>query len=359
MPWLPVVQDAVLPAGTPVATPPRSDVVLRSDVTAIDSRLVDAEAEIVALDGRLDTAEADIIALEAVDVTLDTRLDALEAVNRRVIDVNDTVAGLRVTQRGTGNAIEVEDSTTPDTSKFVVDQFGQLGLGVDVPISTIDAASNGVLQVTLGRHSNDGNPARIAGRKSQGTRAAPTIASANSLIFEYNFQAYDGAAYQVGALFLSQIDGTPAAGSMPGLLSFRTTPSGSVTPVENMRITSAGLTAFAFKFGYGLGVGTGGTVVQATSKATGVTLNCCTGLITTNNAALGAGATVSFVVTNNRCEANDNIIIHRKDGGTAGAYHAWIDEVAAGSFRVVLQNYSAGSLSEAVNLHFTIIRGLS
>jgi hypothetical protein len=50
--------------------------------------------------------------------------------NQMVIDTTSaTTAALRVTQRGTGNAIEVEDSTTPDATKFVVDQFGKVGVG--------------------------------------------------------------------------------------------------------------------------------------------------------------------------------------------------------------------------------------
>jgi hypothetical protein len=48
-----------------------------------------------------------------------------------VIDTTSaSVAALRVTQRGAGNAIEVEDSTTPDSTRFVVDQFGKVGVGI-------------------------------------------------------------------------------------------------------------------------------------------------------------------------------------------------------------------------------------
>ena len=51
--------------------------------------------------------------------------------NQMVIDTaSSTTAALRVTQRGAGNAIEVEDSTTPDATKFAVDQFGKVGIGV-------------------------------------------------------------------------------------------------------------------------------------------------------------------------------------------------------------------------------------
>jgi hypothetical protein len=51
--------------------------------------------------------------------------------NQIVIDTaSSTTAALRVTQRGAGNAIEVEDSTTPDATRFAVDQFGKVGIGV-------------------------------------------------------------------------------------------------------------------------------------------------------------------------------------------------------------------------------------
>jgi hypothetical protein len=43
---------------------------------------------------------------------------------------SSSTAALRVTQLGAGNAIEVEDSTSPDSTRFVVDQFGKVGIGV-------------------------------------------------------------------------------------------------------------------------------------------------------------------------------------------------------------------------------------
>lgn len=48
----------------------------------------------------------------------------------QIIDTtNNTLAALRVTQKGTANAIEVEDSTTPDATRFVVDANGKVGIG--------------------------------------------------------------------------------------------------------------------------------------------------------------------------------------------------------------------------------------
>lgn len=47
------------------------------------------------------------------------------------IDINTaTNPALRITQRGTANALVVEDSTSPDSTSFVIDQFGKVGIGV-------------------------------------------------------------------------------------------------------------------------------------------------------------------------------------------------------------------------------------
>jgi hypothetical protein len=48
----------------------------------------------------------------------------------QAVDASNILPALRVTQRGTGNALLVEDSTTPDTSALVVDASGNVGVGV-------------------------------------------------------------------------------------------------------------------------------------------------------------------------------------------------------------------------------------
>jgi len=44
---------------------------------------------------------------------------------------SNTLAAVRITQKGTFPALVVEDSTNPDTTAFVVDQNGSVGVGVD------------------------------------------------------------------------------------------------------------------------------------------------------------------------------------------------------------------------------------
>lgn len=109
----------------------------------------------------------------------------------------------------------------------------------------------------------------------------------------------------------------------------------------------------------GFARGAGGTVTQATSKATGVTLSRLCGQITLHNAALAAAAEVSFTVTNTLVEAADVVLACIQSGATAGAYTVTVDAVAAGSFRVSVGNVSAGSLSEALVLNFVVIKSVT
>lgn len=61
----------------------------------------------------------------------------------QIISVTDnTNAALRVTQLGTGNALVVEDETNPDSTPFVVDSSGNVGIGTN-PNSLLHLSSAG------------------------------------------------------------------------------------------------------------------------------------------------------------------------------------------------------------------------
>lgn len=98
-----------------------------------------------------------------------------------------------------------------------------------------------------------------------------------------------------------------------------------------------------------------GAVTQATNKSTGVTLNKSAGRITMNGASLGAGASVTFTLTNSKISANDVVIVNVSGGGTAGAYWPYVSSMAAGSAVIGLWNSTGGALSEAVVLNFAVI----
>jgi hypothetical protein len=109
--------------------------------------------------------------------------------------------------------------------------------------------------------------------------------------------------------------------------------------------------------GIGYATGAGGSVIQGTSKATGVTLSKVTGTITLHNAALAADAIVSFTLTNTAIAANDMLLINHLSGGTIGAY-VFNAACAAGSATITVANRSAGSLSESPVLQFALIKGV-
>lgn len=111
--------------------------------------------------------------------------------------------------------------------------------------------------------------------------------------------------------------------------------------------------------GYNAGNGAGASVTQPTSKSTAApAINKPTGKITMNNAALAAGAEVSFDVPCDKITTTTNIIINVVGGAAdVATYDVRAGVKAAGTMRVTLKNASAGSLSEAVELHYSLING--
>lgn len=123
---------------------------------------------------------------------------------------------------------------------------------------------------------------------------------------------------------------------------------------EKMRIDSSGNVLVTSAAGLGYGTGAGGTVTQATSKSTAVTLNKPTGAITMNNAALAAGASAVFIVNNTLVASADVIVANPYDNAN---YVVQCVNTASGAFRLRVTNITAGSLSEAVGITFAIIKG--
>jgi hypothetical protein len=98
-----------------------------------------------------------------------------------------------------------------------------------------------------------------------------------------------------------------------------------------------------------------GTVTQATSKSTAVTLNKAAGQITMNNAALAGATNVTFTLNNSLISVNDIVILNIAADATAGSYNCWVSGLSVGSVSITVRNISGGSLSEAVVLNFALI----
>ena len=111
--------------------------------------------------------------------------------------------------------------------------------------------------------------------------------------------------------------------------------------------------------GLGFYTGAGGTVTQATSKATPFTLDKMCGQITTAADSLTHSTVVSATWTNSKIAATDVVIINHKSGGTVGAYTFNVSCGAGTATLYIQNNQTAGSLSEALVLSFVVIKGVT
>ncbi len=108
----------------------------------------------------------------------------------------------------------------------------------------------------------------------------------------------------------------------------------------------------------GYGIGAGGTVVQATSKSTAVTLNKPSGQITMHNASLAAGATVAFQLANSLLMTTDGLVINCIGGvSSLASYRFSYGVTATGIASIYVTNQTGGSLSEAIVLNFQLVKG--
>jgi len=134
------------------------------------------------------------------------------------------------------------------------------------------------------------------------------------------------------------------------------TRAGKGSPLTHTEVDSNFTNLNTDKAGYI--TGEGGTVTQATSKATAVTLSKKCGQITMHNASLAANTTVTFTLTNSTIVATDLLVLNHVSGGTAGSY-LLNAQAGAGSASINVRNITAGSLSEAIVIGFAVIKAVN
>lgn len=113
-------------------------------------------------------------------------------------------------------------------------------------------------------------------------------------------------------------------------------------------------------FGYG-GAGTGGTVTQATSRTTGVTLNKLSGQITLfASTSLAGHASNEFTLTNSFIGATDVVHVCFRSGLTSAQYGVTVTAVGAGSCKITVSNFSnSATPSDTPVLNFVVIKGVN
>lgn len=148
------------------------------------------------------------------------------------------------------------------------------------------------------------------------------------------------------------VSGSPI--TTTGIINVELKPTISVTGnITAGNLNTAGAILSTGTIGYG--AGSGGTVVQTTSRTTGVTLNKISGSIQLYSAA-GTSSYTTFTVTNSTVAATDVIIINQKSG--TDKYEAWISNVSAGSFNVTFADMS-GTTTEQPVFNFAVIKAVA
>lgn len=287
----------------------------------------------------------------------------LEVVNGRLnlSYTDNTNPVLKLTQLGTGPCILIEDQAS-DSTYFSVDSSGNVGIAISPAVFgcpfTVSGSGTSNYSV-LHAYGANSNGVSLKGVKSRNTSPySHTIVNNSDLLLSLDGQGSDGVSYQTGATVRFRVDSTPSVGSMPTSVTIATTPSGSVTPVDRLVISSSGdIRSVSNTGAIGYGTGSGGAVVQATSKSTAVTLSTPSGRVTTSNAALAANTTVTIPMTNTLVTSTDNVVVNISGGiADASLYNVWA-YVGTGSINIYLRNISGGTLSEAVVINYSIIRG--
>lgn len=151
----------------------------------------------------------------------------------------------------------------------------------------------------------------------------------------------------------STVSALSAASALDGTELYYGVQAAADTKVTGAQIATLARSASTGNLGFATGAG--GTVTQATSRTTGVTLNKACGSITLVSAA-GSTTIAAFTVTNSTVAATDTIIVAQKSG--TDRYRTYVTAVAAGSFEISFATLS-GTTTEQPVFNFAVIKAVA
>jgi hypothetical protein len=142
----------------------------------------------------------------------------------------------------TADLLQVQNSA--GTSLVVVNSAGQLTVGnATGTFGTINSIGTSGVALSIEQYSTSSTPAAIFGRKARGSVASPTAVAINDELLALSARGYG--ATQFGTTTVANISMLASEAftdtAQGTYMIFRTTPTGSTTQAERMRITSAGL----------------------------------------------------------------------------------------------------------------------
>lgn len=266
----------------------------------------------------------------------------------------------------TPNSITAKHNNLSSTSDLTI--RGAYSVYAPIPEGTVTIPSQLVAQSDIQatgsgkRFQADFSNATVANRfmfqTSTANNSTIVAAAPNGTSTVAGWQARNNSDVANASTFTLNIDSTQA------LLSSAQNGTGSYLPINIATSGSNALnvatdgTFTSVRGAIGYGTGAGGTVTQATSKSTAVTLNKPSGQITMHNAALAAGASVTFLVNNSFAGSIDGIVLNQVAGyANFNSYDIKAEATFAGGFYITVKNIFGSSLSEALIISFKVIKG--
>lgn len=167
------------------------------------------------------------------------------------IDANSATTAVRITQTGAGNALLVEDSASTDSTPFVIDASGNVGIGTPTPttITNVYNATNASVlvqgdsatTVIANRNSADVTAPNFILRKARGTTAVPAAVASSDIVGNLNFQAYGGTNNRTVGYLRCAVTTYTSDTDISAGLEFGVSPSGAAAAATAMRLSSGGL----------------------------------------------------------------------------------------------------------------------
>lgn len=149
---------------------------------------------------------------------------------------------LSVTNAGTGNSFVVNDAAS-DTSPFVIDASGNVGIGTSTPTNALQIEGTGQANddiVIRSATSVAGEGGALFLNRSRGTNAAPAAVNSGDLLGDIFFAGHTGSAFANAAVIkgLAEQAFTTTPSTQDAALTFYTALDSVIA--ERMRISSAG-----------------------------------------------------------------------------------------------------------------------
>ncbi|MBL6988811.1 MAG: hypothetical protein ISR65_03500 [Bacteriovoracaceae bacterium] len=130
---------------------------------------------------------------------------------------------------------------SPVNQGIYIKSGGDVGIGTTDPGTPLDILSNSRAAVRLQTfNSTDNQDSFIQFVRRKGTSSAPLAVTSGNGLGVLAWVGYDGTSESTVSAIASVVENTVSTGSIPTALVFSTTPSGSLTPPERMRISASG-----------------------------------------------------------------------------------------------------------------------